>query len=131
MPGSVTKPDVARKSQPRANGVAPLGEALEDGERLAEGERLGLAELEGDTEGLVLLLGETEDDGETLGLTEDEGDSDEEGLREALALADGDTEADGDWLALGLTEALGLEVLKVSVSLSCTDGLLSVVTPSV
>ena len=53
--GSVTNPMVERKSQPSTNGVAPLGEALEEGERLVE----GLIELDGET-----LL-----DGDTLGLT--------------------------------------------------------------
>lgn len=90
--------------------------ALDEGERLALGETDGEAELDGETDGLI--LGETELEGEALGLidalglilgeTELEGLAEDEGERDGLTLLEGETDALGDRLALGLTDGLTL-----------------------
>src|SRR6476620_3506917 len=88
-----------------------LGETELDGDALLDGERLGLTELEG----------------ETLA----EGDGDRLALDEGLTLGEGLTDGEGLILALGLRLGDALVVLKAKVSVSWTEGLFAVVTPSV
>jgi len=113
-----------------------LGEAEDDGERdalgLIEGDTDELGETLGevDDEGEMLLLGETLGLGLTEGETELEGERLGDGLILGLVLDEGLTEGDGETLALGLIDALGLLVLKVSVSVRMRLGLFAVVTPS-
>jgi len=83
-----------------------------------------------DDEGEMLLLGETLELGLTEGEAELEGERLGEGLRLGDVLDEGLTEGEGETLALGLSDALGLDVLKVSVSVRMRLGLLAVVTPS-
>jgi hypothetical protein len=85
---------------------------------------LGEAEDDGERDALGLSEGETDELGDTLGEVDDEGEMLELGLGES------EIELDGLRLALGLSDALGLLVLNVSVSARMRLGLFAVVTPS-